>query len=245
MIKPIPQGYFTDSLADSLEMPADYTSAKFRLRDGLTFHDGTPLTTADVRWSDEHYQGVHAATFRDKTEHIEIIDDRTLIFHFKAPFLDFMDLYSGASTGIGWIVPQHYYEQVGPAGYMGKWWDQLIMRITDAWLTLPSLVFAILLSSIRGPGLWNVGLILALVFWSRYTRVVRGEVLSLRERDFVKLAEVNGVGQVAIIFHHLLPNVMNTVMVVFSLQVGISIIIEGSLSFLVGSECRRRSRLGA
>jgi peptide/nickel transport system permease protein len=50
------------------------------------------------------------------------------------------------------------------AGYMGKWWDQIIMRITDAWLTLPSLVFAILLSSIRGPGLWNVVLILALVF---------------------------------------------------------------------------------
>jgi peptide/nickel transport system permease protein len=118
------------------------------------------------------------------------------------------------------------------AGYMGKWWDQIIMRITDAWLTLPSLVFAILLSSIRGPGLWNVVLILALVFWSRYTRVVRGEVLSLREREFVKLAEVNGVSRLAIIFRHLLPNVMNTVMVVFSLQVGISIIIEASLSFL-------------
>ncbi len=118
------------------------------------------------------------------------------------------------------------------AGYMGKWWDQIIMRITDAWLTLPSLVFAILLSSIRGPGLWNVVLILALVFWSRYTRVVRGEVLSLREREFVKLAEVNGVSKLAIIFRHLLPNVMNTVMVVFSLQVGVSIIIEASLSFL-------------
>jgi peptide/nickel transport system permease protein len=118
------------------------------------------------------------------------------------------------------------------AGYMGTWWDQIIMRITDAWLTLPSLVFAILLSSIRGPGLWNVVLILALVFWSRYTRVVRGEVLSLREREFVKLAEVNGVSRLAIIFRHLLPNVMNTVMVVFSLQVGISIIIEASLSFL-------------
>jgi peptide/nickel transport system permease protein len=118
------------------------------------------------------------------------------------------------------------------AGYMGKWWDQIIMRITDAWLTLPSLVFAILLSSIRGPGLWNVVLILALVFWSRYTRVVRGEMLSLREREFVKLAEMNGVSKLAIIFRHLLPNVMNTVMVVFSLQVGISIIIEASLSFL-------------
>ncbi len=118
------------------------------------------------------------------------------------------------------------------AGYMGKWWDQIIMRITDAWLTLPSLVFAILLSSVRGPGLWNVVLILALVFWSRYSRVARGEVLTLRERDFVKLAEINGISKFRIIARHLVPNVMNTVMVLFSLQVGVAVIIEASLSFL-------------
>jgi peptide/nickel transport system permease protein len=118
------------------------------------------------------------------------------------------------------------------AGYMGKWWDQVIMRITDAWLTLPSLVFAILLSSVRGPGLWNVILILALVFWSRYSRAVRGEVLALRERDFVKLAEINGVSKLRIIRRHLIPNVMNTVMVLFSLQIGVAVIIEASLSFL-------------
>ncbi len=118
------------------------------------------------------------------------------------------------------------------AGYMGKWWDQIIMRVTDAWLTLPSLVFAILLSSVRGPGLWNVVLILALVFWSRYSRAVRAEVLALRERDFVKLAEINGIGKLRIIGRHLIPNVMNTVMVLFSLQVGVAVIIEASLSFL-------------
>ena len=118
------------------------------------------------------------------------------------------------------------------AGYMGTWWDQIIMRVTDAWLTLPSLVFAILLSSVRGPGLWNVVLILALVFWSRYSRAVRGEVLSLRERDFVKLAEINGIGKLTIVFRHLIPNVMNTVMVLFSLQVGVAVVIEASLSFL-------------
>jgi peptide/nickel transport system permease protein len=118
------------------------------------------------------------------------------------------------------------------AGYMGRWWDQVIMRMTDAWLTLPSLVFAILISSVRGPGVWNVVLILALVFWSRYSRAVRGEVLALRERDFVKLAEINGVGKARIIARHLIPNVMNTVMVLFSLQVGVAVIIEASLSFL-------------
>src|SRR5262249_28347355 len=96
------------------------------------------------------------------------------------------------------------------AGYIGTWWDQIIMRITDARLTLASLVFAILLSSVRGPGLWNVVLILALVFWSRYSRAVRGEVLTLRERDFVRLAEINGIRKHRIIVRHLLPNVMNT-----------------------------------
>jgi peptide/nickel transport system permease protein len=106
------------------------------------------------------------------------------------------------------------------------------MRVTDAWLTLPSLVFAILLLSVRGPGVWNVVLVLALVFWSRYSRAVRGEVLALRERDFVKLAEINGIGKARIIFRHLVPNVMNTVMVLFSLQVGVAVIIEASLSFL-------------
>jgi peptide/nickel transport system permease protein len=118
------------------------------------------------------------------------------------------------------------------AGYLGNVWDQVIMRITDAWLTLPTLVFAILLASIRGPGLWNVVVILAVVFWSRYARLVRGEVLTLRERDFVRLAEVNGVSKFHIIFRHLLPNVMNTVMVFFTLIVGVAIIIEANLSFL-------------
>src|SRR2546426_427960 len=112
------------------------------------------------------------------------------------------------------------------AGYLGGWWDQIIMRTTDAWLTLPSLVFAILLSSVRGPGLWNVVLILTLVFWSRYARIVRGGVLGLREQDFVKLAEINGVKKHRIIWRHIIPNVMNTVMVVFSLQIGVAVIIE-------------------
>src|SRR5262249_1128718 len=118
------------------------------------------------------------------------------------------------------------------AGYMGRWWVQIIMRITDAWLTLPSFVFSILISSVRGRVASDVVLILALVFWSRYSRAVRGEVLALRERDFVRLAEINGISKLRIIFRHLLPNVMNTVTVLFSLQVGVAVIIEASLSFL-------------
>jgi peptide/nickel transport system substrate-binding protein len=117
LIKPMPQGVHTYSLAEQAEMTADFTKAAFRLRPGLKFHDGHPLTTADVKWTYEHYKGVNFKLLHDKLEHIEIVDDRTIIFHFKEPFVDFLDLYNGGNTGIGWIAPQHYYERVGPAGF--------------------------------------------------------------------------------------------------------------------------------
>src|SRR6516165_8170757 len=78
------------------------------------------------------------------------------------------------------------------SGYLGGWVDQVIMRVTDAWLALPALVFAIFLATVVGPSMWNIVIILGLVYWTRYTRVIRGEVLSLREREFVKLAEIAG-----------------------------------------------------
>src|SRR5215813_5260019 len=78
------------------------------------------------------------------------------------------------------------------SGYLGGWVDQLIMRVTDAWLALPALVFAIFLATMLGPSMWNIIIILGLVYWTRYARVIRGEVLSLREREFVKLAEIAG-----------------------------------------------------
>src|SRR5215472_18938502 len=71
------------------------------------------------------------------------------------------------------------------AGYLGGWVDQVIMRVTDAWLALPGLVFAIFLATMVGPSMWNIVVILGLVYWTRYARVIRGEVLSLREREFV------------------------------------------------------------
>lgn len=118
------------------------------------------------------------------------------------------------------------------AGYLGGWYDQVIMRITDAWMALPTLIFAIFLASVLKPSLWNIVVILSLVFWSQYARIIRGQVLSLRERPFVQLAEVTGASTRRIIRLHILPNVMNTVMVLFSLTVGVAIIIEASLSFL-------------
>jgi peptide/nickel transport system permease protein len=118
------------------------------------------------------------------------------------------------------------------AGYIGGWVDQLIMRVTDAWLALPAIVFAIFLATMVGPSMWNIIIILGLVYWTRYARVIRGEVLSLREREFVKLAEISGASRTRVILRHILPNVMNSTMVLASLTIGVVIIAEASLSFL-------------
>jgi peptide/nickel transport system permease protein len=118
------------------------------------------------------------------------------------------------------------------AGYIGGWVDQLIMRVTDAWLALPAIVFAIFLATMVGPSMWNIIVILGLVYWTRYARVIRGEVLSLREREFVKLAEIAGASRTRVIMRHILPNVMNSTMVLASLTIGVVIIAEASLSFL-------------
>jgi len=118
------------------------------------------------------------------------------------------------------------------SGYLGGWVDQAIMRVTDAWLALPALVFAIFLATMVGPSMWNIIIILGAVYWTRYARVIRGEVLSLREREFVKLAEIAGASSARVILRHILPNVLNSAMVLASLTIGVVIIAEASLSFL-------------
>jgi peptide/nickel transport system permease protein len=118
------------------------------------------------------------------------------------------------------------------SGYLGGWVDQVVMRVTDAWLALPALVFAIFLATVSGPSMWNIVIILGAVYWTRYARVIRGEVLSLREREFVKLAEIAGASRARVILRHVLPNVLNSAMVLASLTIGVVIIAEASLSFL-------------
>src|ERR671932_2528652 len=118
------------------------------------------------------------------------------------------------------------------AGYLGGWVDQAVMRLTDAWLALPFLMFAIFLAALLGAGVLNIVIVFGLVYWTRYARVIRGEVLSLREREFVRLAQVAGVSTPRIILRHIIPNVMNTWMVLASLTVGVVIVTEASLSFL-------------
>jgi len=118
------------------------------------------------------------------------------------------------------------------SGYLGGWVDQVIMRVTDSWLALPGLTFAIFLAAIVGPSATNIVIILALVFWTRYARIVRGEVLSLRERDYVHLAVVAGCSKWTIMQKHILPNVVNSAIVLATLQLGVVIVTEASLSFL-------------
>ncbi|HEY7496659.1 MAG TPA: ABC transporter permease [Candidatus Tectomicrobia bacterium] len=118
------------------------------------------------------------------------------------------------------------------AGYMGGRMDTFLMRVVDTTLAFPIILFAILLVVILGGSLVTVVIAVALVLWARYARVIRGEVLSLRERDFVAQARIAGCSSGRIILVHIFPNVLNTLVVLLSLQVGWVIIVEASLSFL-------------
>lgn len=118
------------------------------------------------------------------------------------------------------------------SGYLGGWVDQVIMRITDTWLALPALTFAIFLAAIVGPSEMNIIIIFGVVFWTRYARIIRGEVLSLKEREFVRLAVVAGCSKWTIMRRHILVNVVNTAIVLATLMLGQVILAEAALSFL-------------
>jgi peptide/nickel transport system permease protein len=118
------------------------------------------------------------------------------------------------------------------AGYFGGIADKIIMRLADVAIGFPLILLAVLLAVVSGPRAENIVISVGLILWSRFARVVRAEVLSLRERDYVALARVSGASSSQIIRWHLLPNVMNTVVVLASLQIGFTILTEASLSFL-------------
>jgi peptide/nickel transport system substrate-binding protein len=109
------------ALAEHFEFAEDAKSAEFRLRTGIKFHDGTPVTPADVKWTYEHYRGAWGEVLRANTQGVEVVDDRTVRFHFKQPFLDFPILMGTSNVcGAGWVLPAKYYEQVGQAGFLQK-----------------------------------------------------------------------------------------------------------------------------
>ena len=118
------------------------------------------------------------------------------------------------------------------SGFFGRWIDSVIMRITDAMLSLPIILIALLFAVTLGPSFTNLIIVLGLVMWARFARLVRGEVLTWKEREFVALARVAGCSSLRIMVRHLFPNVVNPLMVLATLQIGWVIIVESSLSFL-------------
>src|SRR4029078_2374910 len=114
------------------------------------------------------------------------------------------------------------------AGYAGGRLDAFLMSVTDTTLSFPIILFAILLVVILGSSLLTVVFAVALVLWARFARVVRGEVLSSRDRAFVAQARVAGSSSVRIIMVHLFPNVLNTLVVLPSLQIGCVIIVDAA-----------------
>jgi peptide/nickel transport system permease protein len=118
------------------------------------------------------------------------------------------------------------------AGYFGGWVDQVLTLLIDTLMSFPLIALLILLAALLGPSLPTTIVVIGLTVWARYARVVRAEVMSLRERDYVTAARALGAFDRRIIWKHVVPNVLTSVIVLASLQVGSIIILESALSFL-------------
>ena len=118
------------------------------------------------------------------------------------------------------------------AGYFGGNFDTIIMRIADIQLAFPSMLIALFLMGISGPSIGNILIALTLIGWVRYTRIVRGEVLSIREKEYIDAAKVVGYSHAGIILKQILPNVLTSVIVISTLRLGAIIMTEATLSFL-------------
>ncbi len=118
------------------------------------------------------------------------------------------------------------------AGYYGGFIDNLLMRLVDSFLAIPTILFALVILSVFGPSVITLIFVLGATNWVNYARLVRGEVLTIKERDFVRAARSIGVKNHKIITRHLLPNVISSFIVISTLSVATTIILEASLSFL-------------
>ncbi|WP_454805929.1 ABC transporter permease [Paraburkholderia fungorum] len=118
------------------------------------------------------------------------------------------------------------------AGFYGGWPGTAIMRLTDAFLALPAMLIMLVIIGVFGPSLTTLIFVMGCTKWVAYTRLIRGEVLSLKQRDFVRAAFSIGTRNHTIMLRHLLPNVFSTLIVISTLNVGTAIISESSISFL-------------
>lgn len=120
----------------------------------------------------------------------------------------------------------------GAAGYYGGVLDEALMRIVDGFLAVPSMFLALAVVGFLGPGIANIVLALVAVEWTSYARVARGEMLSLKDKEFLEAAHALGAGDIYIFTHHLLPNALTPILVVATLGIGYAILAAAGLSFL-------------
>jgi peptide/nickel transport system permease protein len=123
------------------------------------------------------------------------------------------------------------------AGYVGGWVNEVIMRITDIFLSIPGLLLALAIVGALGPGIKNAMLALSIVWWPGYVRLVQGKTLSLREESFVEAAKSIGASRLRIIFSHILPNCTSPIIVKASMDMGMAILFAANLGFIgVGAQ---------
>jgi len=118
------------------------------------------------------------------------------------------------------------------AGFIGRWWDDLVMGLTNIMLSIPSLIFALAIVALLGPGLINVFIALGFTNWSYSCRVTRSQVLSARSLEYVQAARALGYGRTRLMFTQVLPNILGPILVIATLGVAGAILLEASLSFL-------------
>jgi peptide/nickel transport system permease protein len=118
------------------------------------------------------------------------------------------------------------------SGYLGGWVDTLFMRLTDIMMSVPYLMIAVVMAAVLGPSKNNLIIILTVTGWTSYARVLHGEVLRIKQGEFISLAVIAGCSKMRIMVRHIFPNMISSLTVLATLQLGVIIILESSLSFL-------------
>ena len=147
------------------------------------------------------------------------------LIHGARPALRVMVLGATLSACVGILLGML-------AGYFGGWLDAAVSRTVDTFMSFPPMLLAIVLAAVMGPGLNTVVIAVVLIGWTRFCRVVRGEVLALREQEFVTSARTIGVSHLRILFHEILPNLLPLVIVLLGLEMGRAIVVEAIMSFI-------------
>src|SRR5437899_7456613 len=117
LVKPMPAGLHTPSLAESLTRSKDGLTYEFVLRKGARFHNGDPVTGEDVKFTFERYRGSSAVLFKEKVREVHVVGPDRVRFQLREPWPDFMTFYGTSASGAGWVVPKKYVEQVGDEGF--------------------------------------------------------------------------------------------------------------------------------